>query len=155
MKKQKDSQYLPTRDSTGFLVRSLYQSFNRLVAQRIAHANLTTAQWYFLRVLWEQEGVAQRQLSESVGLTESTTVTALKIMEKRGLIKRRRDPDDSRRIIVSLTRKGRKLEMDLLPDVQAINHIAHTGMTSREVRALQKQLRKMEVELDRELDKDT
>jgi DNA-binding MarR family transcriptional regulator len=148
-------QYLSTRDSTGFLVRSLHQAFNKILAQRISHANLTTAQWFFLRALWEQDGVAQRELSNSVGLTESTTVAALKIMEKNGLVKRRRDQRDSRRIIVSLTTKGRKLERDLLPGVLEINKIAHKGLSAREVKAFQKQLRELRKKLDREVGRNT
>jgi MarR family transcriptional regulator, organic hydroperoxide resistance regulator len=142
---------LTGKDSTGFLVRSLHQSFNKLLAQRISHVNLTTAQWFFLRALWETEGIAQRELSKSVGLTESTTVAALKILEKNKLVKRKRDPDDSRRIIVSLTNKGRKLEKDLLPGVLEINQIVHKGSSMKEIKSLQKQLRELKCRLDDEV----
>ena len=155
MNKKKNSQYLPTRDSTGFLVRSLHQSFNKVLAQRISKANLTTAQWFFLRALWEKDGVAQRELSQSVGLTESTTVAALKIMEKNRLVKRKRDPRDSRKIIVSLTTKGRKLEHELLPEILDINRIVHKGSSLREINALQKQLRELRLRLDEEVERNT
>lgn len=82
-KADKRSKKYPTKGSTGYLVRSLHQSINRNLAQKISSEDLTTAQWYFLRALWEKEGVAQKVLSRSVGLTESTTVAALKILEKK------------------------------------------------------------------------
>lgn len=149
-KPKKNSDYLPTRDSTGFLVRSLHQSFNKVLAQRISHANLTTAQWFFLRALWEKDGVAQRELSNTVGLTESTTVAALKIMEKNGLVRRKRDPKDSRRIIVRLTARGRRLREQLLPEAADINRIAQKGATAREMKEFRKQLRQLRDRLEQE-----
>ena len=150
MAKNKKSGYLPTQESTGFLVRSLHQSFNKVLSQRISHANLTTAQWFFLRALWEKDGIAQRELSNNVGLTESTTVAALKIMEKNGLVRRRRDPKDSRRIIVRLTAKGRRLEGQLLPEALDINRIAQKGTTAKEMKEFRKQLRDLRDRLERE-----
>ena len=148
----KTSKKYPTRESTGFLVRSLHQSFNRLLAQKIVSEGLTTAQWFFLRALWEKEGVAQRELSQSVGLTESTTVAALKILEKKGLIKRKRDSKDSRRINVSLTRKGRNVEEKLLGDVMVINRVAHEGYKPSEIKSFHKILKDIERKLDKASD---
>ena len=151
MKKSKDSKDFPTNSSTGFLVRSLHQSINKALAQKISNENLTTAQWYFLRSLWEKDGVAQRELSKSVGLTESTTVAALKILEKNGLVKRKRDAKDSRRINVSMTRKGRGLKEKLLPNVMEINRIAHEGSSAKEIRSFQKKLREIRDRLNHEV----
>ncbi len=148
----KSTKEYPTKDSTGFLVRSLHQSFNRMLAQKIADEGLTTAQWFFLRALWEKEGIAQRELSRSVGLTESTTVAALKILEKKGLIKRKRDTRDTRRINVSLTRKGRNVEEKLLADVMTINRVAHKHYSAAEVKAFQRILKDMRGKLDRASD---
>jgi len=153
--KPKATDYLPTGESTGFLVRSLHQSFNKVLAQRISHANLTTAQWFFLRALWENNGVAQRELSNSIGLTESTTVAALKIMEKNGLVQRKRDPRDSRRIIVRLTRKGRKLQYQLLPLAEEINQIALKGSSVKEIESLKKHLRDLHERLEREVSRNS
>ena len=147
-KNNKSSEKYPTKESSGFLIRSLHQAFNRNLAREIAGEDLTTAQWYFLRALWEKEGVAQRELSKSVGLTESTTVAALKILEKKGLIKRKRDAKDTRRINVSLTRKGRNVEEKLLADVMVINRIAHKGYTATEIKAFHKILKDMQVKLE-------
>jgi len=147
----KTDDLLSTGESIGFLVRSLHQSFNKALARNIAHANLTTAQWYFLRALWEKNGVAQRELSNSIGLTESTTVAALKIMEKNGLVQRKRDPDDSRKIIVTLTRKGQKLQHHLLPVAQRINQVAYEGMDARQISNLKENLRKLRKRLEQEV----
>ncbi|MFQ5660304.1 MAG: MarR family winged helix-turn-helix transcriptional regulator [Gammaproteobacteria bacterium] len=144
---------LPTDESVGYLVRSLHRSFNRVLAQRIAHANLTNAQWFFLRALWENNFISQRELSNSIGLTEPTTVSALKIMEKNGLIQRKRDTKDARRVIVRLTRKGQRLKDRLLPCAYEINQVALKGISAGEIRQLKQLLLRMRKRLEEEATK--
>ncbi len=43
---------------------------------------LKRGQWYFLRVLWTEDGLSQRELSARVGTMEPTTVIALRSMER-------------------------------------------------------------------------
>ena len=59
------------------------RAFQRLLERRIAPYGVTRGQWYFLRVLWEEDGLSQRELSARVGMMEPTTVIALHSMEKR------------------------------------------------------------------------
>ena len=59
-----------------------------LLEKRIAAHGITRGQWYFLRVLWIEDGLSQRELSARVGMMEPTTVIALRSMEKAGLIRR-------------------------------------------------------------------
>ena len=86
----------PPAESSGYLVRDAHRAFQRLLEKRIA-AGLKRGQWYFLRVLWTEDGLSQRELSTRVGMMEPTTVIALRSMEKAGLIRRVRSTDDKRR----------------------------------------------------------
>ena len=131
----------PTHESFGFIVRDLHRAINKDLAKKIAPSNLTTAQWYFLRSLWVKDGISQRELSRSVGLTEPTTVSALKVMERNGLIQRDRDKLDTRKVIVKLTRKGRSLKKKLLPTVLDINEQILEGISKKEIEKLKKTLR--------------
>ena len=87
----------PPAESSGYLVRDAHRAFQRLLEKRIADYAVTRGQWYFLRVLWSEDGLSQRELSARVGTMEPTTVVALRTMEKSGLIRRRRSRDDKRR----------------------------------------------------------
>ena len=82
--------------SLGYLVRDANRAFQRLLERRISPHGVTRGQWYFLRVLWEEDGLSQRELSARVGMMEPTTVIALRGMEKAGLIRRVRSTDDRR-----------------------------------------------------------
>ena len=94
------------RESAGYLVRDAHRAFQRLLEKRIAAYGVTRGQWYFLRVLWTEDGLSQRELSARVGMMEPTTVIALRSMEKAGLIRRVRSADDKRKAQVWLTAQG-------------------------------------------------
>lgn len=138
----------PPEDSVGYMLRDTYRAFSRELASRIAHEKVTMGMWFFLRALWEEEGLTQRELSRRIGMMEPTTVTALTAMEQRGLVKRERDPNDKRRRIVRLTRKGRNLKAKLLPAAYQTNVLALEGVSEAEIGRLKKTLTKMKRNLD-------
>jgi DNA-binding MarR family transcriptional regulator len=137
----KSSFEYPPHESFGFLIRDLHRAINKDLAKKIAPSNLTTAQWFFLRSLWEKDGISQRELSRSVGLTEPTTVAALKVMQRNGLIQRDRDKLDTLKVIVKLTRKGRSFKGKLLPYVREINERMLEDFSQKEIDKLMKTLR--------------
>ena len=97
--------------SLGYLVRDTFRAFTRELEARIESEGVSIGQWYFLRALWEQDGLTQRELSRRVGMMEPTTVTAVNAMEARGLVRRVRDARDRRKVKVVLTPRGRRLEV--------------------------------------------
>src|SRR5215510_2249109 len=99
----------PPDESSGYLVRDAHRAFQRLLERRIAAHGVTRGQWYFLRVLWTEDGLSQRELSARVGMMEPTTVIALRSMERSGLIRRARSADDRRKVRVFLTAKAKRL----------------------------------------------
>src|SRR5262249_57263649 len=68
----------PPDESSGYLVRDAHRAFQRLLERRIAAYGVTRGQWYFLRALWNEDGLTQRELSARVGMMEPTTVIALR-----------------------------------------------------------------------------
>src|SRR5437867_6017441 len=118
----------PPLESAGYLVRDAHRAFQKLLEKRIAAYGISRGQWYFLRVLWEEDGLSQRELSARVGMMEPTTVIALRGMEKAGLIRRVRGVDDKRVTRVHLTPKARRLRDRLLQISQGVNDQAAEGV---------------------------
>ena len=125
----------PVENSFGFLLRKAYQTFIKNLEERIAPYNVTTPQWFFFRVLWEEDGITQRELSEKVGITESTTVAAIKVMQRRGFVRCMSDESDKRRKKVYLTEVGRDLKNDLLPHAYSIHMISKEGLSEEQVKS--------------------
>jgi MarR family transcriptional regulator, organic hydroperoxide resistance regulator len=139
----------PLSESSGFLVRDANRAFQRLLEKRIASYGVSRGQWYFLRVLWTEDGLSQRELSARVGTMEPTTVIALRSMEKSGLIRRERSDDDKRRSQVWLTAKAKRLRDQLLELARGITDTAEVGISRDELALFRRVIRRMTENLDR------
>lgn len=123
------------------LLRDAHRAVAKSLSAKIAPHGVSIGQWHFLRALWEEDGMTQRELSHRVGMMEPTTVTALNGMERRGLVKRVRNPRDRRKLNVYLTDAGRALKAQLLPLEEALNQeiavlAAGTGEFDRALQAV-------------------
>jgi DNA-binding MarR family transcriptional regulator len=139
----------PLAESSGFLVRDANRAFQRLLEKRIARYGLKRGQWYFLRVLWTQDGLSQRELSARVGTMEPTTVIALRSMEKAGLIRRVRSASDKRKAQVWLTPKAKRLRDELLSLARGITDEAERGVSNAELAQFRRVIARMTRNLDR------
>lgn len=133
---------LPLEDSLGFQVRDLNRLMQRALAARIEPGGVAPGAWYFLRVLWEEDGLTQRELADRIGMREPTAVVALRGMEEAGWITRERVVEDRRKVTVRLTPTGRALRERLLPEAHAVVAQATRDLTVEEVATLLALLRR-------------
>ena len=73
---------------------------------------LTYPQYLVMLVLWEKDCVSVGDLGQILHLDSGTLTPLLKRMETSGLINRSRDPNDERRVLISLKDKGRDLSAE-------------------------------------------
>jgi DNA-binding MarR family transcriptional regulator len=139
----------PAVESAGYLVRDAHRAFQKLLEKRIAAHGISRGQWYFLRILWMEDGLSQRELSARVGMMEPTTVIALRSMEKVGLIRRLRSTDDRRITHVWLTTKARRLRNPLLQLARAVTEQGAEGIGRKELSAFSRTITRMTANLDR------
>ena len=135
-------------DSYGYQTRATHRAFDRVLQRHIGPHALSNGFWYLLRVLWEREGMSQRELANDANLTESTTVLMLDAMTKAGLVRKRRDPVDRRRSNVFLTAKARRMKAQLLHYAARVNAIATRGIAQRDLDVYLRVARKMRENLD-------
>lgn len=127
------SRKYPPESSYGYNTRILHRAFDRLLQRHLAEHGIKNSHWYFLRILWEREGLTQRELSNETNLTESSTVIMLNQMEQAALIRKENDPDDRRKLRIYLTTKAKRLEKKLLPIATRVNEIAAQGISQKEL----------------------
>jgi DNA-binding MarR family transcriptional regulator len=139
---------LPTSRSVGYLVRQTHRAFTRALQARIAPHGVSIGMWYFLRVLWQEDGISQRELSQRVGMMEPTTASALNNMERKGFVRRLRNRADRRVVNVFLTERGSALRRELLPLAAAVNEVALRGVSAEDVGKLRAVLAKLQAGLD-------
>jgi len=117
----------------GYILRAAYLALIQTLQKRLSAYHLTSPQWWFLREIWNEEGLTQRELSARVGTAESTTVNALRVLQRRKLITRVVRKGDRRAVGIFLTASGRRLEHEVMPTVEAVNEIGLQGFSQQQV----------------------
>jgi DNA-binding MarR family transcriptional regulator len=115
-------------DRLAHLVKDATRALVRSLSVRLAEHGVSFGHWSFLRILWEGDGITQRELSEQAGVMEPTTFSALKTMEKLGYVARRQLGNDRKKVYIFLTPKGRALKKRLVPLAEEVNSIAVEGV---------------------------
>jgi DNA-binding MarR family transcriptional regulator len=140
----------PWSDSVAFLLRNSYRVFARALQERIQSEGIPIGSWPFLRHLWQQDGITQRELTEAVGLMKPNTNAALKHLAKRGWVKQTRDVDDKRKIRIHLTPKGRELFYRAFPLAVQAREQALADFSEDEVAILRSLLKRITKNLEPE-----
>jgi DNA-binding MarR family transcriptional regulator len=128
------------RERLAHLVKYAARGLARALQMRLNEHAVSYGHWTFLRILWEAEGITQRELSARAGVMEPTTFAALQAMAKRGYVTRRRNPESRKEVLVFLTPKGRALKAKLVPLAEDVNEVALRGVTTADVAAARRTL---------------
>jgi DNA-binding MarR family transcriptional regulator len=127
-------------DRLAHLVRDAARAFQRSLQTRLAQHHIAFGHWTFLRILWETDGLTQKELSERAGVMEPTTFSAMKAMEALGYIVRRQLPTNRKNVYVHLTAQGRALKRKLVPLAIETNHIAVANISVADVQTARRVL---------------
>ncbi len=115
------------------VIKSAFRCTSSALQRSLRKHSVLYGHWTFLRILWQTDGVTQRQLSEQAGVTEPSTFSALQAMEKLGYITRQKMPDNKKQIRVFLTSKGTALRSQIVPAAEVINRVALAGIPPEDI----------------------
>jgi DNA-binding MarR family transcriptional regulator len=127
-------------DRLAHLVKDASRAFVRALQIRLVAHGVSPGHWNFLRILWEHDGLTQRELSEQAGVMEPTTFSALKGMELARYIERRHMRENRKNVYVFLTAKGRALKSKLVPLAEEVNRAAIAGIPTADIAMLRRML---------------
>ena len=130
-------------DRLAHLVQDARRGMERALQIRLIEHSVSFGHWSFLRILWEHDGLTQRELSEIAGVTAPTTSSAMNAIESVGYVKRIQKPENKKNVYVYLTKSGLALKEKLLPLAEEVNAIAINGLSSEEVQIARKVLLKI------------
>lgn len=125
-------------DRLAHLVRDVARAQMRALQWRLSLYDVSFGHWTFLRILWTQDGLTQKELSDLAGVMEPTTYSAVKAMETQGFIERRQMLGNRKNMHVFLTPSGKSLEKKLVPLAEEVNSISLRGLSDRNVGLLRK-----------------
>ena len=127
-------------DRLAHLVKDATRTLLRALQMRLTEHAVSLGHWTFLRILWEKDGMTQRELSEQAGVMEPTTFSAVQAMERLGYVTRRQLAGNKKKNFIFLTAKGRQLKDKLVPLAEEVNEIAVRNVAPDDIATTRKTL---------------
>jgi len=118
-------------EQIGFILRQVWQRHAAIFARDIG-INLTPAQWAALAKLSETGPCSQNQLGRLTAMDVATIKGVIDRLTARGLTETSSDPEDGRRLLVSLTRAGQQLAEKAAHNALAISRETLAPLDARE-----------------------
>jgi DNA-binding MarR family transcriptional regulator len=126
---------IPFSTGFGYVLRHTYKAMSRRLAAELAGAGIAFKHYYYLRALFETDGISQVELSERVGVDQSTVVTVIDTLARQKIVERRKDPSDRRKALIYLTAKGKSLRRPMKAAIDATHVDALRGVTTADLKA--------------------
>ncbi|MFD5831350.1 MarR family winged helix-turn-helix transcriptional regulator [Lentzea sp. NPDC060358] len=95
-----------------FALYSAVNAITRAYRPLLQPLDLTYTQYVVMMTLWEEDGVDLRTLAERTLLDPPTLTPVVKRLEAKGLLARRRAEDDERRLVLTVTGEGRRVQAE-------------------------------------------
>jgi len=118
-------------------------------SDKVRPLGATLQMWRVLAALREQDGRRMGDLSATTSIEVSTLTRLVDNMEKKGLVARRRDPQDARAIVLHATPAGRRLTQRIVPIAERYETVALAGFNAAETEILKAALRRLYVNMER------
>ncbi|MCK1743857.1 MarR family transcriptional regulator [Bradyrhizobium sp. 139] len=129
-------------EQVGFILRQVWQRHSSIFAREIG-TNITPTQWAALSKLAETGPCSQNQLGRLTAMDVATIKGVIDRLTARGLTETSQDPEDGRRLLVSLTRAGQQLAEKVAPNALAITRETLAPLDAREREMLMALLNKL------------
>jgi MarR family transcriptional regulator, transcriptional regulator for hemolysin len=129
---------VPLARSAGYHVRQLAETWQDAMDVAAVANGVTISQWRYLRELWEEDGLSTGELTRRVGRQGPTTVVAVRLLEREGLVTVAKSDTDRRRSIIHLTPRGRRLAATMAPLIRAVNEHAMSDLSDAEIRTFKR-----------------
>ena len=135
----------------GFLITKIKQLGDRIFEKVLSEKNIDAfngPQGRILYVLWQEDGVPIKIVSEKSGLAITSLTTMLERMEKQGLIQRVQSEKDKRKTLLHLTEKARSLKNDYDSVSDQMNQIYYKGFADDEITQFENYLNRVRLNLE-------
>jgi DNA-binding MarR family transcriptional regulator len=100
---------MPLWGRPGYLLRRLHQIHYALFFEECAGFDITPVQYGLLTTLSLNPNLDQNSLARELGIDRTNVADVLNRLARRGLLERRRSPEDGRMVLARLTRAGERL----------------------------------------------
>ena len=121
-------------DQVGYKLRLASQRHLEIFSQHLS--DITPTQFSILARLYEVGETSQNQLGRLVAMDAATTKGVIARLLEKNLVEARADPNDARRLQISLTEAGRELTIDAIEKAHKITEDTVANLNGRDVKRL-------------------
>ena len=89
-----------------YILRATWQAVARMYNEEASKYGATMATGFALLSIDREKGTPSTSLGPKMGMEATSLTRTLKSMEERGLISRKKNPDDGRGVLIHLTKEG-------------------------------------------------
>ncbi len=135
----------------GFLISQIKQISGRIFEKILSEKNIEEfngAHGRILYVLWQEDSIAIKELSNKTGLALTTLTSMLDRMEKMDLIKRTFDKTDRRKILIILTEKAISLKDVYYEVSEKMSEIFYNKFSKEEINQFEDYLDRILINLN-------
>ena len=115
-----------------YLVKQLESAIRARMDLALRSRRITVPQYTALTVLEQHDDMSAAQLARHTFVSSQAMEGVVGALQSAGLIERHRDPENRRRLVISLTEQGRALLEDCRQDVDRIEAVAFSGLTTEQ-----------------------
>lgn len=120
-------------ESPCVLAGTLSRLHTQALQARLGPHRATAAQYPVLEQLWILDGQTQSALCRRLNVEQPTLANTLARMVRDQLVRKIKDNNDRRQVIIKLTKRGRELQHVLSGSVAEVNEAALSGLSPEEV----------------------
>ncbi|MCA1009148.1 MarR family winged helix-turn-helix transcriptional regulator [Halobacillus halophilus] len=114
------------------------------IKSRLEPYNLAPEQNLIMMLLWEEDGLNQRQIAKKLNKDKTNIARMASSLESKGFITRKYSTEDRRSLELYLTTTGSELREEIMPVTEEFNKIATKNLTSKEKEQLEHLLNKID-----------
>ena len=134
------SRFVEMAEDNHPLLAPLALAFWRMKGAFEREMGVSAGTWFSLALLAREDGISQGELSQRFAVDPSRVTRLAKKLEREGLLRRKRDPEDQRVVRMYLTEKGRGLVEDLYERRVRFERRIHGVLSFEEREALRRVL---------------
>lgn len=132
--------------------RVIRMYYGRMQAQ-LAEVGIYRGQPPIMGLLYQHDGMSQKEMASALNLSPATMTVTLKRMEKAGLVCREMDEHDQRILRVHLSEQGRQMWLKSADQIRCVTEELLEGFTPEEERQMREYLFRIARNMERAVEK--
>lgn len=132
--------------------RVIRMYYGRMQAQ-LAEVGIYRGQPPIMGLLYQHDGMSQKEMANALNLSPATMTVTLKRMEKAGLVRREMDEHDQRILRVHLSEQGKQMWLKSADQIRCVTEELLEGFTPEEERQMREYLFRIARNMERAVEK--